>query len=157
MSKNYFYFFYFWRLHLKQNLFFNLFKSKNWKEKKIYIYILKQILISNLIFCDCYFMYKEDFWKFSTKTLIFMVSMIFWKVKLNRKYGRNCRIFFGIELLKTHLIDSYVYVSKFKKKFLIHPTLVGRLLPGGLWSATVLKAVGLVPCPLSPKKPYRIS
>ena len=113
------------RFHLKQNTFFSLFKSENWRD------ILKnitQLLISNFFLAIALWCKRKDSASFYKKIFIFKALVIFWKWKLccacnARTRGRNCR-FFGIELLKIYLISRKVYVFKNPKKVLNHSTLV---------------------------------
>ena len=95
MRGNFFFISHFLSFHLKQNMFFSLFKSENWRDtsKNIFYYFLdqkpfwpflgifkniKQLLISNFIIGDCSLMYKKGF----CKIFIIKAPAVFWKWKL---------------------------------------------------------------------------
>ena len=98
-------------MHLKQNLFFCLFESKNWREPQKQILFspvqiknhfdhfweflknIKQFLISNFLLGDCSLIVhiRNDSANFK-KIFIFKVPAIFWKWKLCRAW-RNLPIY----------------------------------------------------------------
>ena len=120
MSKHNFSKNYFERLHLKQNLFFSLFKSKNCREttQKSFSPVqiknrlnhfwkffknTKQLLISNfilgdcslcikIILGDCSLMFKDGFCKFSQKIFIFEFPSIFETENFSARAQRNLPI-----------------------------------------------------------------
>ena len=64
------------RFHLKQNTFFSLFKSENWRD------ILKnitQLLISNFFLAIALWCKRKDSASFYKKIFIFKALVIFWK------------------------------------------------------------------------------
>ena len=116
-------------LGIRQNLFFRLFKSKNWRETNKNSFCLHQ-------FCP--------FWGPKTILIqtgfqIFFLFIVFWSKRkvfanLNKKYnfkgfydylkicGKNRR-FSGIEILKVYLVVSIMPVFENRQKVLYHSTL----------------------------------